>query len=197
MSAMTDDERPTRAADAGDRHLEETRIDGKRVYDGAMLHVRCDTVRLPDGGTATREYVVHPGAVLVVPMHADGRLIVERQFRYPLNRVLVEFPAGKIDPGEPPLAAAQRELLEEAGYTAERWTHVGRIHPVVGYSSEVIEIFVAEDLLHVGRQLDHGEFLDLDTMTVDAMLDALDRGEITDGKTVAALFLYLRRAKAR
>jgi ADP-ribose pyrophosphatase len=194
---MSDDERPSRAADAGDRHLEETRIDGRRVYDGVLLHVRRDTVRLPDGGTATREYVVHPGAVLVVPVQADGRLVVERQFRYPLNRVLVEFPAGKLDPGEAPLAAAKRELLEEAGYTAERWKHLGRIHPVVGYSSEVIEIFAADDLLHVGRQLDHGEFLDLDTMTVDAMLDALDRGEITDGKTVAALFLYLRRAEAR
>jgi ADP-ribose pyrophosphatase len=198
MSAsMTDDERQARAVDAGDRHLEETRIDGKRVYDGALLHVRRDTVRLPDGGTATREYVVHPGAVLIVPVHADGRLVVERQFRYPLNRVLVEFPAGKIDPREAPLAAAERELLEEAGYTAARWTHVGRIHPVVSYSSEEIEIFVAEDLLHVGRQLDHGEFLDLDTMTVDAMLEAIDRGDITDGKTVAALLLYLRRAEAR
>jgi len=158
--------------------------------------VRRDTVRLPDGATATREYIVHPGAVLIVPVHADGRLVVERQFRYPLNRVLVEFPAGKLDPGEAPLASAQRELLEEAGFTADRWTHLGRLHPVVSYSSEAIELFVAEDLRHVGRQLDHGEFLDLDTVTVDAMLAALDRGEITDAKTVAALFLYLRRAKA-
>jgi ADP-ribose pyrophosphatase len=194
---MTEDERPSRAADTADRHLEETRIDGARVYDGALLHVRRDTVRLPDGGTATREYVVHPGAVLIVPVHADGRLVVERQFRYPLNRVLVEFPAGKLDHGEAPLAAAQRELLEEAGFVAERWTHLGRIYPVVSYSSEAIELFVAEDLRHAGRQLDHGEFLDLDTMTVDAMQAALDRGEITDAKTVAALFIYLRRAKAR
>jgi ADP-ribose pyrophosphatase len=145
---------------------------------------------------ATREYIVHPGAVLIVPVHADGRLVVERQFRYPLNRVLVEFPAGKLDPGEAPLATAERELLEETGYAAKRWTHLGRIHPVVSYSSETIELFVAEDLLHVGRQLDQGEFLDLDTMTVDAMLAALDRGEITDAKTVAALFFYLRLAKA-
>ena len=193
---MTEDERPSRAAGASDRHLEETRIDGARVYDGALLHVRRDTVRLPDGATATREYIVHPGAVLIVPVQADGRLVVERQFRYPLNRVLVEFPAGKLDPGEAPLASAQRELLEEAGFTADRWTHLGRLHPVVSYSSEAIELFVAEDLRHVGRQLDHGEFLDLDTMTVDAMLAALDRGEITDAKTIAALFLYLRRAKA-
>jgi ADP-ribose pyrophosphatase len=139
---------------------------------------------------------VHPGAVLIVPVHADGRLVVERQFRYPLNRVLVEFPAGKLDPGEAPLATAERELLEETGYTAKRWTHLGRIHPVVSYSSETIELFVAEDLLHVGRQLDQGEFLDLDTMTVDSMLAALDRGEITDAKTVAALFFYLPHAKA-
>jgi ADP-ribose pyrophosphatase len=193
---VTEDERPSRATEASDRHLEETRIDGVRAYDGALLHVRRDTVRLPDGATATREYVVHPGAVLIVPVHADGRLVVERQFRYPLNRVLVEFPAGKLDPGEAPLATAGRELMEETGYTAKRWTHLGRIHPVVSYSSETIELFVAEDLLHVGRQLDQGEFLDLDTMTVDAMLAALDRGEITDAKTVAALFIYLRHAQA-
>ena len=121
----TEDERPPRATEASDRHLEETRIDGVRAYDGALLHVRRDTVRLPDGATAAREYVVHPGAVLIVPVHADGRLVVERQFRYPLNRVLVEFPAGKLDPGEAPLATAERELLEETGYTAKRWTHLG------------------------------------------------------------------------
>ena len=190
---MTEDERPSGAIEASERHLEETRVDGARVYDGALLHVRRDTVRLPDGATATREYVVHPGAVLIVPVHSDGRLVVERQFRYPLNRVLVEFPAGKLDAGEVPLLCAERELLEETGYTAKRWTYIGRIHPVVSYSSEAIELFVAEDLVHVGRQLDDGEFLDLDTMTVDAMLAALDRGEITDAKSIAALFLYLRR----
>jgi ADP-ribose diphosphatase len=189
---MIDDARPPRAVAAADRHLEETRIDGESVYDGALLHVRRDTVRLPDGGSATREYIVHPGAVLIVPVQADGHLVVERQFRYPLNRVLIEFPAGKLDPGEAPLATAQRELLEEAGYTALRWNGLGRIHPVVSYSTEAIELFVAEDLQNRGRRLDHGEFLDIVAMAPDALLAALDRGEITDAKTVAALLLYLR-----
>jgi len=193
---MIDDARPPRAVAAADRHLEETRIDGESVYDGALLHVRRDTVRLPDGGSATREYVVHPGAVLIVPVQADGHLVVERQFRYPLNRVLIEFPAGKLDPGEAPLATAQRELLEEAGYTAVRWTQLGRIHPVVSYSTEAIELFVAEDLQHQGRRLDHGEFLDIVAMAPDALLAALDRGEITDAKTVAALLLYLRHRES-
>jgi ADP-ribose diphosphatase len=189
------DPRPARDDAASDAHLEETRRSGERVYDGALLHVRRDTVTLPDGGTAIREYIVHPGAVLIVPVLPDGMLVVERQHRYPLNRVFVEFPAGKLDPGETPLATAQRELREEAGYTASRWTRFGMIHPVVSYSTEAIELYVAEGLTHVGRALDDGEFLDVVTMSADDMLAALDRGEITDAKTVAALLLYMRRVR--
>jgi ADP-ribose pyrophosphatase len=190
---MTDDPRPPRGVRDADAHLEETRIDGARVFEGALLDVRRDNVRLPDGGCAIREYIVHSGAVLIVPVLADGRLVVERQFRYPLNRVLIEFPAGKLDPGESPLVTAQRELTEEAGYTAARWTRLGLIHPVVSYSTEAIELFVATGLTHVGRQLDHGEFLDVVTMTPDALIAALDQGEITDAKTITALLMYLRR----
>ena len=194
---MADDPRPPRATVAADAHLEETPLAGEWVYDGALLHVRRDTVRLPDGGTATREYVVHAGAVLILPVLSDGRLVVERQHRYPLNRVFLEFPAGKLDPGEAPLATAQRELLEETGYTAARWWRLGVIHPIVSYSTEAIEFYVAEDLTHVGRRLDDGEFLDVLTMSGDAMLAALDRGDITDAKTVAALLMYLRRTERR
>jgi ADP-ribose pyrophosphatase len=178
-------------------HLVETRVESEVVFDGKLLHVRRDTVRLPDGRLGTREYIVHPGAVLIVPVLADGRLVVERQYRYPLGRTLIEFPAGKLDPGETPLATAQRELREEAGYTATRWQPLGRIHSVVSYSTEAIEFFVAEGLSHVGAQLDDGEFLEIGTMGVDEMLAALDRDEITDAKTVAALLLYVRRLRAR
>jgi len=178
-----------------DAHLIETKVSSEQVFDGKLLHVRRDTVRLPDGGLATREYVVHPGAVLIVPVLRDGRLVVERQYRYPVGRVLIEFPAGKLDPGEAELATAQRELAEEAGLAAARWTPLGRIHSVVGYSNEAIDFYVAEELTHVGAKLDAGEFLEICTMSLDEMLAALDRGEITDAKTVAALLLYARRVR--
>ena len=190
------DPRPPRSTASDDAHLTETRRAGERVYDGALLDVRRDTVSLPDGGTAIREYIVHPGAVLIVPVLADGAFVVERQHRYPLNRVLIEFPAGKLDPGETPLDTARRELREEAGYEAATWTRLGLIHPVVSYSTEAIELYVAEDLSHVGRALDEGEFLDVATMSAADLLAALDRGELTDAKTIAALLMYLRKAPA-
>jgi ADP-ribose pyrophosphatase len=177
----------------GDAHLIETKVSSEPVFDGKLLHVRRDTVRLPDGELATREHVVHPGAVLIVPVLADGRLVVERQFRYPLDRVILEFPAGKLDPGEAELETARRELREEAGYEAATWTPLGTVHTLVSYTNEKIDFFVAEGLTHVGARLDDGEFLEIVTMSVDEMLGALDRGEITDAKTVAALLLYARR----
>lgn len=180
-----------------DAHLIETRVSSEPVYQGKLLHVRCDRVRLPDGALATREYIVHPGAVLVVPVLADGRLVVERQYRYPLQQVFVEFPAGKLDPGETALATGRRELAEEAGYTARSWTRLGTIHPLLSYSTEVIEIFLAEGLEHVGAKLDDGEFLEVGSMSVEEMLAGIDRGEITDAKTVTALLLYARRAAQR
>jgi ADP-ribose pyrophosphatase len=180
-----------------DAHLVESRIDSQAVFDGKLLHVRRDTVRLPDGSTTTREYVVHPGAVLMVPVLDDGRYVLERQFRYPLGRVFLEFPAGKIDAGEAPLETAKRELVEEAGYTAREWTCLGVVHPVISYSSEFIELWLAERLTHVGNRLDAGEFLELVTLSHAELLEAFDRGEVTDAKTVAALFhLERRRAQA-
>jgi ADP-ribose pyrophosphatase len=174
--------------------LAETPLESDAVYDGALLHVRRDRVRLPDGGASVREYIVHPGAVLVVPVLDDGRLIVERQFRYPLRRVFLEFPAGKIDAGESPLDTARREMVEETGYEVARLAPLATLHPVISYSTETIHCFVGEGLRHVGARLDHGEFLEVDALPLAALLAALDRGEITDAKTVSALLLYARRA---
>lgn len=177
----------------GDDHLVETAIGSERVFDGALLHVRKDTVRLPSGRIATREYIVHPGAVLVAPRLPDGRWVVERQFRYPVGHVFLEFPAGKRDAGETPVETGRRELIEEAGYDAATWTRLGLIHPGIGYSNEAIELWRADDLVDVGRRLDDDEHLDVVTMSGTELLAAFDRGDITDAKTVAALFLLARR----
>lgn len=187
------DPRPALEVAPEHEHLVEHPLSSECVFQGRLLHVRRDQVRLPDGKTATREYIVHPGAVLVVPVMDDGRFVVERQFRYPNNRVFLEFPAGKLDPGEVPLETAKRELIEEAGYEARRWTRLGTVHTVVSYSTEAIEIYLAEELTHVGCALDDGEFLEIGTLAHDEMLAALDRGEVTDVKTVAALMLLERR----
>ena len=192
---MSDQGEAKADAKKGDLHLVETKVSSEPVFDGKLLHVRRDTVRLPDGSLATREHIVHPGAALVVPVLPDGRLVVERQFRYPLDSVFIEFPAGKLDPGESAMDTARRELREEAGFDATRFTPLGTIHTLISYTNERIDLFVAEGLSHVGAALDDGEFLDIVTMSEDEMLAALDRGEITDAKTVAALLLYARRPR--
>ncbi|MFO1315939.1 MAG: NUDIX hydrolase [Burkholderiales bacterium] len=179
-----------------DSHLVETGLASEVVFSGKLLEVRRDRIRLPDGNDATREFVVHPGAVLVVPVLDDGRLVLERQFRYPVRRVMLEFPAGKIDAGETPLATAQRELVEEAGYTAQKWKKLGTIHPEIGYSTEFIDVYEATGLAHVGQKLDHGEFLDVIAMSEDELLATYDCGGLTDGKTIAALFAW-RRSRGR
>jgi ADP-ribose pyrophosphatase len=179
-----------------DSHLVESKLASETVFSGRLLEVRRDTVRLPDGGQATREFVVHPGAVLVVPVLDDGRLVLERQFRYPVGRVMLEFPAGKIDAGETPLATAQRELIEEAGYAATSWKKLGTLHPEIGYSTEFIDLYEARGLAFVGARLDEGEFLDIVAMTEDELLVTYDCGGFTDAKSIAALFAW-RRAHGR
>ena len=170
-----------------DESITEHRISGERVWRGSFLDVRRDLIRQPDGHTATREYIVHPGAVMVVPVLDDGRLVMARQFRYPLGRVLLEFPAGKIDAGESVQACAERELREETGYIATEWAHAGLLHNACAYSTEAIEIWFARGLQAGPRQLDPGELIDLCLLS-EPELDALaGRGELTDAKTLIGL----------
>lgn len=175
---------------ADEKHLIEVELESTQAYHGHLLDVRVDRVRQPDGREATREYIRHQGAVVVVPILDNGELVFERQFRYPLRRVFLEFPAGKIEADEDVLMTGQRELLEETGYTANDWRHLGVLHPCIGYSDERIEIFSARGLQRTpeGQRLDQGEFVELLTLSLDAALEAVRHGEITDGKTIAALF---------
>lgn len=168
--------------------LTEHRVSGEEVYGGVLLHVQRDAVRLPDGRVATREYIDHPGAVAIVPVLDDGRILLERQFRYPIGREMIELPAGKIDPGEDPLGTAQRELLEETGHRAREWRHIGTIHPLVAYSNERIELFLARGLAeeHAGA-LDEGEFLETFALPLADALAWIRDGRITDSKTVSGL----------
>ncbi|WP_295552652.1 NUDIX hydrolase [Limnohabitans sp. Rim8] len=173
-----------------DDHLIEHRVHQEELLRGRFLHAFRDTVRLPNQNLATREYVVHPGAVMVIPMldTPEGlRLVMERQFRYPVGQVMTEFPAGKLDPGEDPWLCAQRELLEETGYTARQWARAGVLHPVIAYSTEVIEIWFAKDLSLGERQLDIDEFLDVFTATPAELMAACQQGLLTDAKTLTGL----------
>ena len=171
-----------------DSQLQETRIDGSVVYDGPFLKVTSDRVSLPDDSVAFREFIKHPGAVVILPLFDDGRVLLERQFRYPLGRVFIEFPAGKIDPGETTLACAQRELQEETGYTASIWQFICTIHNAIAYSDEHLDLFVARGLTAGQPRLDEGEFLETFTATVPEMLAMVRSGAITDVKTIIGAF---------
>lgn len=171
-----------------DTHLKETRIDGGVAYDGGFLKLHRDEVSLPDGKRTAREYIKHPGAVVILPVLDDGRVLLERQFRYPLDRVFIELPAGKIDPGEDPLACAIRELEEETGYTATDWQFVSTIHNAIAYSDEHLDLYLARGLTEGPAKLDEGEFIEVFAATVDQMLDWVRSGKITDVKTVIGAF---------
>jgi ADP-ribose pyrophosphatase len=167
--------------------LTERFVSGEQVFDGTLLKVRRDRVRLPDGSEGTREYIRHPGAVAIVPLFDDGRLLLERQFRYPHGREFIEVPAGKVDPGEPHLETAKRELLEETGYAAKEWQRIGVIHTAIAYTDEAIEIFLAQKLEKRERKLDQGEFIDTVIIGFDEAIAMIRDGRITDAKTVTAL----------
>lgn len=170
-----------------DDPLRETPLDSTLVFQGRLLQVHVDRVRLPDGSEAVREYARHPGAVVILPLLESGELLFERQFRYPLARSFLELPAGKIDPGEAPAETAVRELREETGHVAGVWHHLGVMHPCIGYSNERIEVFLARDLVQEsGPQPDPGEFLEILTLDIHAVRAAIRDGRITDAKTITA-----------
>jgi len=175
-----------------DAHLVERLLESAEVYQGSFLRVLKDRVSLPDGGTATREFIRHPGAVMVVPMLPDGRLLMERQYRYPMGRVMLEFPAGKLDAGEDPLSCGQRELAEETGYSAAEWAYAGVLHNAIAYSDEGIHIYFARGLTRGAQALDAGEFLEVVTRTPEELDQLAASGELTDAKTLIGL-LWLQR----
>lgn len=171
--------------DQPDRHLIERTIGREELLRGHFLRVVRDTVELPDGSSTSRELVLHPGAVMVVPLLDDGRLVMERQYRHAVGQVMTEFPAGKIDPGEDRLACARRELLEETGYTAREWALAGRLHPCIGYSDEFIEIWFARGLTLGRPQLDAGEFVEVIEVAPAQLRAWCREGVVTDAKTLA------------
>jgi ADP-ribose pyrophosphatase len=173
------------------KDLTEHFVSGGRVFDGNLLKVHRDTVRLPDGSAGQREYVRHPGAVAIVAIFDDGQVLLERQFRYPNRREFIEIPAGKLEPDEPHLETAKRELLEETGYVAADWKRLGVIHTAIGYTDEAIELFLATKLTQKSAQLDAGEFLETFSMSLDDAIAMVRDGRITDSKTVIGL-LWLR-----
>ncbi|MDR7097142.1 NUDIX domain-containing protein [Hydrogenophaga laconesensis] len=167
-----------------DQHLRETPLSRTELLKGHFLHVVRDTVRMPDGRDATREFVLHPGAVMVIGLLDDGRVVMERQFRHPMQAVMIEFPAGKLDAGEGSLACAQRELLEETGYSASEWAFAGRLAPTIAYSDEIIDIWFARGLTLGDRRLDEGEFLDVFSATPAELQAWCFSGDVIDCKTL-------------
>jgi ADP-ribose pyrophosphatase len=165
----------------------ETQLSSRLVYAGKLLKVREDVVSLADGQTTRREWVQHPGAVAMIALLGNDAVLLERQFRYPLKRHFYELPAGKIEPGEDPLATAQRELREECGYQAGQWQHLTTLHPCIGYSDERIELYRARELTHVGSAPEDGEFLEILTPPLAEALDWIRTGRITDVKTIIGL----------
>jgi ADP-ribose pyrophosphatase len=176
---------------ADDAHLVELKQSSQEILVGKFLHANRDVVSLPDGASATREYFVHPGAVMIIPLITDEQgktqVVLERQFRYPVGRVMIEFPAGKLDPGEDLRACAQRELHEETGYIAAEWARAGVLHPAIAYSTEFIDIWFARQLKLDQRKLDQGEFLDVITVSADELMQWCSLGKVTDAKTLTGV----------
>lgn len=179
--------RPPQPGQAAGADMSETQLDSQTVFHGKLLHVKLDRVRMPGGQETTREYILHQGAAMIVALPGDGTIVLERQYRYPLRRHFIELPAGKIDPGEDPLDTAKRELREECGYAAAEWRHLTTMHPVVGYSDERIELYLARGLTHVGHQFDDDELIEVLHVPLAEAMQWLREGRITEAKAVTGL----------
>lgn len=170
------------------KHLEEKQISREEIFKGVALHVVKDEILLPNGKRSVREISLHNGAAAVIPILPDGRVVMERQYRYAHGRVMLEIPAGKLDtPDEIPIEAAKRELREETGAMAKKITSLGKIAPSPALINEVIHLFMAEDLSFGENELDEGEFLDIELIHLDTLYEMVMRGEITDSKTQIAI----------
>ena len=177
--------------------LAEQTLESRLAFEGVFLRLFVDHVRTADGHESTREYLRHPGAVMMIPLLDDGQVVLERQFRYPLARNFIEFPAGKVEPGEELLPCAQRELLEETGYVAREWTHLGGFHNAIAYSDERIEVFLARGLAHEGAQTDAGEVLEVFTTPWQNLLAWIADGTLSDVKTIIGTYWLERYLAGR
>ena len=171
-----------------EKKLREVQVESENIFDGVILNVKRDQVRLPNGHKSVREVIRHVGAVCVVPVTEDGRVVVERQYRYPIDQIITEIPAGKLDSKqEDRLLGAQRELAEETGITADLWTDMGLYYPAPAYSDEKITMYLAQNL-HMGKQhLDEDEFLNVELVPIMELVEDIMSGRITDGKTQVAI----------
>jgi ADP-ribose pyrophosphatase len=169
--------------------------ESRAVYRGIIVNLKVDTVRLESGREVIREVVHHPGGVVAVPMLPDGRLLLVRQFRYPLQKFILEFPAGKLDSELSPLETIKRELAEEGGYSAGTITHEFSFYTTPGISDEIIHVFLARDLTPVPQNLEEGEHITVEPYTLEECLEKIKAGEIQDGKTIlGALWLQFKNA---
>ena len=170
-----------------DPALDEIFVSSKPAFDGRLLHVHVDTVRLPNGRTSTREMADHQGAIAVVPILPDGSIIFVKQYRYPLGTVMYEIPAGKIDPGEDKDACAVRELSEETGYEADHWQYLGAIATTPGFTNEIIYLYAATGLHSHSQHTDPDEFVAVEVVPHEKILPMIEDGTLYDAKTLAAL----------
>jgi ADP-ribose pyrophosphatase len=168
-------------------NLTEHTISSEQVFDGALLQVYVDHVELPDGSTSTRDWIKHPGASAIVPVFEDGTIMLVKQFRYPPRKTFIEVPAGKIDPGETPLSAARRELVEESGLVCDHLKPAGSFFPAIGYADEEIFVYVGWGISRESKKCEDDEFLVNYRVSFSKALSMIDKGEITDGKTICAL----------